>query len=267
MRVAFIWTMKALSLRLLGAASVSLCLANATPTGHSNKPDLAKDPTLYIVGYAHLDTQWLWMYPIVIRDYLRKTMEDNFKLFRKYPHYTFNFTGSNRYRLMKEYYPEDYAKLKKYVAEGRWVTAGSSVEEGDVNSPSLESLVRQVMYGNEYFKKELNETSSEYMLPDCFGFPAALPSILAHCGIKGFSTQKLTWGSALGDPSFDHGIPFQVGRWIGPDGKRHCRRSEPGQLRQRSARRPQQRQALAEPYRAEREGHRRFYRLPLFRHR
>ncbi len=24
------------------------------------------------------------------------------------------------------------------------------------------------------------------MLPDCFGFPAALPTILHHCGIKGF---------------------------------------------------------------------------------
>ena len=31
---------------------------------------------------------------------------------------------------------------------------------------------------------------------DCFGFPASLPSILAHAGLKGFSTQKLTWNSA-----------------------------------------------------------------------
>ena len=40
------------------------------------------------------------------------------------------------------------------------------------------------------------------MLPDCFGFPASLPSILAHAGIKGFSTQKLTWrlGRACGRP-------------------------------------------------------------------
>jgi alpha-mannosidase len=205
--------------RLLSAAGVSAFLACSASATDGSKPDLTKDPTLYIVGYAHLDTQWLWMYPIVIRDYLRKTMEDNFRLFDKYPHYTFTFTGSNRYRLMKEYYPDDYAKLKKYISQGRWFPGGSSVEEGDVNSPSLESLVRQVMYGNRYFKKEFGVTSSEYMLPDCFGFPAALPSILAHCGLKGFSTQKLTWGSALGSPSFMDGNPFNVGRWIGPDGK------------------------------------------------
>lgn len=50
------------------------------------------------------------------------------------------------------------------------------------------------------------------MIPDCFGFSWALPSLLHHCGIKGFSTQKLTWESA-------NGIPFNVGRWIGPDGE------------------------------------------------
>src|SRR6266545_6742530 len=82
--------------------------------------------------------------------------------------------------------------MKKYVAAGRWFPAGSSMEEGDVNSPSAESLIRQVLYGNHYFRSEFGRASAEYMLPDCFGFPASLPSILAHSGIKGFSTQKLS---------------------------------------------------------------------------
>ncbi|MGI0084547.1 MAG: hypothetical protein ACREBQ_05645, partial [Nitrososphaerales archaeon] len=29
-------------------------------------PDLSRQPTLYVVGYAHLDTQWRWEYPQVI---------------------------------------------------------------------------------------------------------------------------------------------------------------------------------------------------------
>src|ERR1700733_16315618 len=80
----------------------------------SEKPDLSKDPTLYVVGYAHLDTEWRWEYPQVIDEYLRKTMEDNFKLIDKYPLYIFTFSGANRYRLMKEYYPADFAKVKKF---------------------------------------------------------------------------------------------------------------------------------------------------------
>ena len=38
----------------------------------TEKPDLGKQPTLYVVGYAHLDTEWRWEYPQVIDEYLRK---------------------------------------------------------------------------------------------------------------------------------------------------------------------------------------------------
>jgi alpha-mannosidase len=187
--------------------------------------DLSKSPTLYVVAYAHLDTQWRWEYPQVINEYIPKTMHDNFAFIEKYPHYVFNFSGANRYRMMKEYWPADYARVKQYVSAGRWFPAGSSVEEGDVNVPSAESIFRQILYGNLYFKREFGKTSAEYMLPDCFGFPASLPSILAHAGVKGFSTQKLTWGSAAavgGRGSIQEtpvGIPFNVGFWRGPDGR------------------------------------------------
>ncbi len=189
------------------------------------KPDLTKQPTLYVVGYAHLDTEWRWEYPQVIREYLSKTLRNNFALFEKYPDYIFNFSGANRYRLMKEYYPDDYNRLRRYVAAGRWFPAGSSMEESDVNSPSAESIFRQVLYGNDYFRRDFGKASEEYMLPDCFGFPASLPSILAHAGIKGFSTQKLTWGSSAPVGGWDspektpEGTPFNVGIWEGPDGR------------------------------------------------
>jgi alpha-mannosidase len=189
------------------------------------QPDLTKDPTLYVVAYAHLDTQWRWEYPRVINDYIPKTLHDNFALIDKYPHYVFNFSGANRYRMAKEYWPADYARLKQYIAAGRWFPAGSSMEESDVNSPSAESIFRQILYGNRFFQREFGKTSAEYMLPDCFGFPASLPSILAHAGLKGFSTQKLTWNSAAlagGPGSIEEtprGIPFNVGYWVGPDGR------------------------------------------------
>ena len=198
---------------------------SSAPT--SPPPNLAKEPTLYVVGYAHLDTEWRWEYPQVIQEYLTKTMRNNFALFEKYPHYIFNFTGANRYRLMKEYYPADFDRLKFYVSMGRWFPAGSSMEEGDVNSPNAESIIRQILYGNNWFRKEFGMASDEYMLPDCFGFPASLPSILAHSGIKGFSTQKLSsaWQPAphVGGPDSPEktpvGIPFNVGVWEGTDGQ------------------------------------------------
>src|SRR5580700_1059122 len=208
--------------------SLPLCLLmfhGALPG--ADAPDLTKTPTLYIVGYAHLDTEWNWDYTATIGQYLPNTMHFNFDLFEKYPHYIFNFTGANRYRMMKEYYPHDYARVKTYVDSGRWYPAGSSMEEGDVNAPSAEAILREILYGNKWFQHEFGKSSAEYMLPDCFGFPASLPSILAHAGIRGFSTQKLSanWQPAphVGGPDSPEktpeGIPFNVGLWIGPDGK------------------------------------------------
>jgi alpha-mannosidase len=192
----------------------------APPSGQT-QPDLSSGHTLYVTGYAHLDTQWRWSYPQTIREFLADTLHDNFALFEKYPDYVFNFSGANRYRMIQEYYPEDYETLKRYIAEGRWFPCGSSMEECDVNVPSAESIIRQVLCGNHYFRQEFGTASAELMLPDCFGFPASLPSLLAHCGIKGFSTQKLSWGSAVG-------IPFNVGVWVGPDGNSVVAAFNPG---------------------------------------
>jgi len=173
--------------------------------------DLSKDPVLYTVGYAHLDTEWRWDYETTINEYLKNTLDDNFRRFEKYKPYVFTFSGARRYRMMKEYYPAKYDRLKKYVAQGRWFVGGSSVDECDANIPSPESMIRQVLYGNGFFRAEFGRESVDFLLPDCFGFQAHVPSVLAHAGLKGFSTQKLSWGSASG-------IPFNLGIWTGPDG-------------------------------------------------
>lgn len=52
-----------------------------TKPAHAATPNLKTTPTLYLVGYAHLDTQWRWEYPQVISEYLPDTMHKNFSLF------------------------------------------------------------------------------------------------------------------------------------------------------------------------------------------
>jgi alpha-mannosidase len=173
--------------------------------------DLSKDKTIYTVSNAHLDTQWNWDVRTTINSYIPKTLNNNFALFEKYPDYQFNFEGAFRYALAKEYYPAEYEKMKAYIDQGKWNVTGSSWDAGDVNVPSPEALMRNILYGNGYFKDEFGKSSVDIFLPDCFGFGYALPSVANHMGLKGFSTQKLTWGSA-------NGIPFDIGRWYGVDG-------------------------------------------------
>lgn len=169
-------------------------------------------PEIYTIATAHLDTSWLWKLEQSITEYIPETLKRNFEFFEKFPEYKFNFEGSIRYEFIKEYYPEEYAKLKKYVDEGRWHPAGACYENGDVNIPSPEALIRNILYGKDYFRKEFGVESEDIFLPDCFGFGRALPTVANHSGVKGFSTGKLFWGSSVE-------IPFDTGIWKGIDGK------------------------------------------------
>ena len=137
-----------------------------------------KKPTIYTVATAHLDTVWNWTFETTVEKYIPATLDDNFKLFEKYPDYVFSFEGSRRYELMEEYYPEKFEMLKKYIADGRWFVTGSAYENGDVNVPSPEALFRNILYGNGYFRDKFGKTSVDIYLPDCFGFGYALPSII-----------------------------------------------------------------------------------------
>ena len=172
-----------------------------------------KDKKIYTIATAHLDTVWNWDFEHVINVCLKETLEQNFALFEKYPDYRFNFEGAYRYELFEEYYPEKFEELRKYVEQGKWNITGSAYENGDVNVPSPESLFRNMLYGNLYFEKKFGKRSNDIFLPDCFGFGWALPAVAEHSGLKGFSTQKLSWGSA-------YGLPFDIGVWYGSNGKR-----------------------------------------------
>lgn len=172
----------------------------------------------YIVSNAHLDTQWNWDVQTTIDEYLKHTLVRNFYLFKHYPNYVFNFEGGVKYNWIKEYYPSEYELVKKYIKEGRWHVSGSSWDANDTNMPSPESFFRNILLGQQFYKQEFGIKSTDIFLPDCFGFSYTLPTVAAHCGLIGFSTQKLQWRH-----NNMHGkskMPFNIGLWQGIDGSR-----------------------------------------------
>jgi alpha-mannosidase len=196
---------------LVPAASLLLASCASLMPALSQESTRNPKPVLYVIGTAHLDSQWNWTVQDTIRQFIAPTFLDNFKLFERYPGYAFNYEGAIHYMWFKEYHPDAWPTLQKYVAEGRWKLSGSWVNASDVNVPSPESLMRQALYGKRFFRREFGRTSQDVYLPDCFGFGWALPAIAAHSGLIAFSTQKLTWGSSVP-------IPFPIGRWKGVDG-------------------------------------------------
>ncbi|MDR2647934.1 MAG: hypothetical protein LBB67_07425, partial [Oscillospiraceae bacterium] len=90
--------------------------------------------------------------------------------------------------------------------------AGSAYENGDVNIPSPEALLRNLLLGNGYFQRTFGVRCKDIFLPDCFGFGTVLPSVAAHSNLLGFATTKLMQDTHARPP-------FAYGRWRGVDGK------------------------------------------------
>src|ERR1041384_4386390 len=110
--------------------------------------------TLYLVATAHLDSQWNWTVQDSIRDHIPKTFHTNFEFFEKYPNYKFSWEGAIHYMWFKEYHPDEWARVQKYVAADRWRLAGSWIDAVDGNMPAPESLFRQALYGQRFFRQE-----------------------------------------------------------------------------------------------------------------
>jgi alpha-mannosidase len=172
--------------------------------------NLATDHVAYFATDSHLDTQWLYDITSTIDQFLPNTLHGNFALFAKYPKYVFNFEGAYRYWLVKNKYPADYATLKSYIASGNWAVSCGMVDMSDHTIPSAETTMREFLYGNGFFMDEFGKKSICIQVPDNFGFAYSTPTIAAHCGMLGLSSQRI----AASQPG--QGNP--IVRWKGVDG-------------------------------------------------
>lgn len=186
----------------------------------------AARPRLYVVALAHLDTQWQWTERDTAALFLPDTVSANEALFERFPTYTLSFEGAYRYRLLEQLHPDQFDRLRARVAEGRWYPAGAGVEAFDTVVPAPESLLRQLLLGQRWFEERIGRASVDLFLPDCFGFPASLPTLAAHAGLLGFVTQKLRRGDLL---RAARPIPFAYGRWRGGDGAEILAALDPGE--------------------------------------
>jgi alpha-mannosidase len=167
---------------------------------------------LALSGHAHIDLAWLW--PIdETRRKARRTFHTALRLMERYPEFRFNQSSAQLYALIEEEDPALFARIKEKVAAGQWEPIGGMWVEPDLNMPSGEALVRQLLYGQRYFQRAFGATHTVCWLPDCFGFTPALPQLLRGAGIEYFFTVKLTWSET-------NRFPYDLFWWEGLDGSR-----------------------------------------------
>lgn len=163
-----------------------------------------------MLGHTHIDVAWLWRLRHT-REKTARSFSTVNRLMEKYPEYIFIQTQPQLYDYLKEDYPDIYEHIKKRVAEGRWEPSGAMWVECDCNLASGESIIRQILVGKNFFKKEFDYESEFLWLPDVFGYSWALPQILKKSGVNTFMTTKISWNDT-------NRLPYDTFIWRGMDG-------------------------------------------------
>ena len=174
--------------------------------------EFLKQRQIYILGNSHIDVAWLWAIAET-KNAMSRTFTSALNLQTKYPELIFNQSTAVSYQWMEQEYPELFTQIQTAVANGKWELIGGTWVEPDGNLPNGESLIRQILYGQEYFQKKFNRRVKIAWLPDTFGFHWQMPQIFLKSGFEVFVTQKLLWNDT-------NKFPHQIFWWEGVDGSR-----------------------------------------------
>ncbi|XP_031420687.1 alpha-mannosidase 2C1 isoform X2 [Clupea harengus] len=175
---------------------------------------------VHAMGHCHIDSAWLWPYEESIRKCGRSWVTV-IRLMEKNPDFIFTCSQAQQFHWVKEWYPGLYSQIQRFVQKGRFIPVGGTWVEMDGNLPSGESMVRQFLEGQNFFKAEFGNYCKEFWLPDTFGYSAQLPQLMQGSGITRFLTQKLSWNLVN---TFPHNTFF----WEGIDGSQVLTHFPPG---------------------------------------
>ena len=164
--------------------------------------DDIKKRNFNILGHAHLDIAWLWTINETW-EIGKRTFQSVINLQKDFKNLTFCHTSPALYEWIEKKQPDLFQEIVAQSKKGKWEVLGGMWIEPEVNLISGESLVRQILYGQNYIKEKFGEITKIAWLPDSFGFCLQLPQIFKLGGIDYFVTGKLHWGRTV---KFPHSI-------------------------------------------------------------
>ncbi len=108
------------------------------------------------------------------------------RLLEAHPNYRFVLDQTCYVKPFLERYPDEEAAFRKFVGEGRLAIVGGTHVMPDVNMPSGESFVRQMLFGKRYFREQLGVDVTVGWQLDTFGHHAQMPQLLKLGGYNSF---------------------------------------------------------------------------------
>lgn len=164
-----------------------------------------------LVGHSHLDIAYYWRRIHAVQKNAR-TILIQLRLMDQYPEFRYTHTQAYTYETLEKYYPALFEEIKEKVARGQFEPVGAMYVEPDCNVPAAESLIRQFLYGQRYFRRAFGKTIDNAWLPDVFGNSWIMPQILKKSGVNYFVSNKMsTWNDT-------NRFPHNNFIWKGIDG-------------------------------------------------
>lgn len=159
----------------------------------------AKRYTIHCVGHAHIDMNWMWNWPETVA-VTHDTFTTVDRLMDEFPTFRFSQSQASVYRIMKDYLPELYERVKRRIAEGRWEVTASTWVEGDKNLASGEIMCRHLLATRRFVKEEFGLDYGAVLIDwecDTFGHAATVPTILAAGGVRRYYLHRASHGPML----------------------------------------------------------------------
>ncbi len=182
----------------------------------------AKNYSVYCVGHAHIDMNWLWPWQDTVATTI-DTFSTVIKLMKEFPKFKFSQSQASVYAILEKYNPELLGQVAKRVKEGQWEVTASHWVEGDKNLSNDESLCRHLLYTRRYMKKIFGLKPGDVEIdwaPDTFGHAATVPSYLVKGGVK------YVYMHRPGEVGPKRPLAFW---WKAPDGAKVLVRNDSGQ--------------------------------------
>jgi len=164
---------------------------------------------LILICNAHIDPAWLWQWEEAAAETL-STFQIAADFCEEFDGFVFNHNDALLYQWIEEYAPETFQRIKQLVMKGKWHVMGGWYLQPDCNMPMGESIVRQIEFGQRYFKEKFGVTSSVATNFDSFGHSRGLVQILKKFGIDSYIHCR---------PEAKHfSLPSSTYLWRGYDG-------------------------------------------------
>jgi len=179
---------------------------------------------LHMIGNAHIDPVWLWRWPEGCAEAIGTCWA---AIDRLEEHEGFVFTRGEAqiYAWIEAFDPALFARIRTFIAAGRWVVVNGWWVQPDCNIPSGEAFIRQALYGKRYFRERFGiEVPVGYNV-DSFGHAATLPMLLRHTGSTAYVFMRpgphemevpadfFDWRSPDGSTVPTFRIPIAYGTW------------------------------------------------------